>query len=44
MPETMPDAQPNWAARNFNRIAGVSSAVAAVGILCELGAGFGYRF
>jgi hypothetical protein len=43
MSETTSGAQPNWAARNFNWIAGVSSAVAATGVLCELSAGFGYR-
>ncbi|MHB1207766.1 MAG: DUF1499 domain-containing protein [Rhodospirillaceae bacterium] len=43
MSETMSAAPPNWLARNFNWIAGLSTAVAAIGVLAELSAGFGYR-
>ena len=44
MSETVSAAQPNWLARNYHWIAGLSTAVAAIGVLTELSAGFGYRW
>jgi uncharacterized protein (DUF1499 family) len=38
-----PAARPNWLARNYRRIAIFAIAVAALGILAEVGSGFGYR-
>lgn len=42
MPETSV-TQPGWLARNYRRIAIFSAAIAALGVLAELGSGFGYR-
>ena len=38
-----PAGRPNWIARNYRRIAIFGIAVAVLGILAELGSGFGYR-
>ena len=44
MSETSQAAQPGWLSRNFGRIAAACFAVAVIGTLVEIGAGFGYRF
>ncbi len=44
MSESIQTTRPGWLARNYHRIAVVSSAVALIGVIIEIGSGLGYRF
>ena len=44
MSEAVQPAQSSWLTRNYGRIAALCFVVALVGVLVEVGAGFGYRF
>jgi hypothetical protein len=44
MSEAVQSTAPGWLARNYGRIAALCFAVALIGVLVEIGAGFGYRF